>query len=63
MSYEIRCTEASAIKLKQKDDSRPEGVSSFQATLGMPLVVDERIPEDYIELYDNGVLVKRYPLE
>lgn len=63
MSYEIRCTEASAMKLKEKDDSRPPGRSSFQAALGMPLVVDENIPENYIEVYDNGVLVKRYPLE
>jgi hypothetical protein len=58
--YEVRCTEETAIKMKEKDDSRPSGQSHFQAALGIPVVVDPEVPEGHIEVRCNGVLVKRY---
>lgn len=58
--YEIRCTEATAVRMKKKVNKRPVGQSDFQAALGMPLVTDERVPDGHIEVRCNGVLVKRY---
>jgi hypothetical protein len=60
MSYEVRCTQETADKIKTRDQSRPEGQSTFQAALGMPVVIDENITPGAIEVYDNHVLVKRY---
>ena len=58
--YVVRCTEATAMKMKEKDEGRPAGQSHFQAALGIPLETDERVPEGHIEVRCNGVLVKRY---
>lgn len=58
--YEVRCTEATAIKMKEKDESRPDGQSHFQAALGIPVVTDENVPVGHIEVRCNGVLVKRF---
>lgn len=58
--YEVRCTEATAMKMKEKDDARPDTQSTFQAALGMPLVTDENVEVGAIEVRCNGVLVKRY---
>lgn len=58
--YEVHCTEATVLKMKEKDDSRPAGQSSFQAALGMPVIVDEEVPEGHIEVRSNGIIVKRY---
>lgn len=60
--YELRCTEETALKIKEKDDSRPAGQSTFQATLGIPIVTDENVPVGVIEMRSNGVLVKRYTI-
>lgn len=58
--YVVRCTEATAMRMKEKDESRPSGQSQFQAALGIPLEVDENVPDGHIEVRCNGVLVKRY---
>lgn len=60
--YEVRCTEATAQKIKEKDQSRPDGQTAFQAALGVPVVTDERVPEGVVELRSNGELVKRYTI-
>jgi hypothetical protein len=61
--YEVRCTQLSADKLKERDANRPEGQSTFQATLGMPVVIDENVPDGHVEVRCNGVLVKRYHID
>lgn len=58
--YVVNCTEATAMKMKEKDESRPDTKSTFQAALGIPVVVSEEIPPGHIELRCNGVLVKRF---
>jgi hypothetical protein len=59
--YEVRCTEATAMKIKEKDTERRQaGSSPFQPALGVPLVTDEEVPEGHVEVRCNGVLVKRY---
>ena len=58
--YVVKCTEATAVKMKEKDDSRVDTQSTFQAALGIPVVVDEEVPVGHVEIRCNGVLVKRF---
>lgn len=56
--YEAQCTAATAQKVKEMDEKRPEGATAFGAALGMPLTIRDDIPEGIVRIANRGSIVK-----
>jgi hypothetical protein len=56
--YEAQCTSATAQKVKERDEKRPEGSTAFGAALGMPLTIRDDIPEGIVRIANNGTIIK-----
>jgi hypothetical protein len=58
---EARCTEATALRMKEGEIS-PMYATTFQAALGIPLVISEEVPDGRVQFWMDGKMVREIVL-
>jgi hypothetical protein len=55
---EARCNEKTAIDMMQLNHPWTSYVSTLKAALGIPLIVDETVPRDVVQFWQDGKMVR-----